>query len=128
MTKLHWSPQAVRDLEAIRDYIATDSPRYAALVIERIIVAVERLPRFLSPAESFLSAMSPRFARSSSSLIGWSTDSNLGSSRSQLYFEPHVYPPRWAEAVTPFGANRRCAVRSGVSGRVACPCGRWLPN
>lgn len=46
MTKLHWSPQAVRDLEAIRDYIATDSPRYAGLVIERIIVAVERLTSF----------------------------------------------------------------------------------
>ena len=46
MTKLRWSPQAVRDLEAIRDYIAADSPRYAALVIERIIAAVERLISF----------------------------------------------------------------------------------
>ena len=46
MTKLRWSPQAVRDLEAIRDHIATDSPRYAALVIERIIGAVERLTAF----------------------------------------------------------------------------------
>jgi plasmid stabilization system protein ParE len=36
----------VRDLEAIRDYIAADSPRYAALVIERIISAVERLTSF----------------------------------------------------------------------------------
>jgi toxin ParE1/3/4 len=46
VTRLRWSPQAVRDLEAIRDYIATDSPRYAALVIERIIAAVERLTSF----------------------------------------------------------------------------------
>jgi toxin ParE1/3/4 len=46
VTKLRWSPQAVRDLEAIRDYIATDSPRYAALVIERIMGAVERLSSF----------------------------------------------------------------------------------
>jgi toxin ParE1/3/4 len=46
VTKLRWSPQAVRDLEAIRDYIADDSPRYAALVIERIIIAVERLTSF----------------------------------------------------------------------------------
>jgi len=46
VTKLRWSPQAVRDLEAIRDHIATDSPRYAALVIERIIGAVERLTAF----------------------------------------------------------------------------------
>jgi plasmid stabilization system protein ParE len=36
----------VRDLEAIRDYIAADSPRYAALVVERILGAVERLSMF----------------------------------------------------------------------------------
>lgn len=46
MRKLIWSPQALRDLEAIRDYIADDSPRYAALVIERIIGVVERLSSF----------------------------------------------------------------------------------
>lgn len=46
MTKLLWSPQALRDLEAIRDYIAADSPRYAALVVERIVVGVERLRDF----------------------------------------------------------------------------------
>lgn len=46
MTKLIWSPQALRDLEAIRDYIAVDSPRYAALVLERIVVGVERLRGF----------------------------------------------------------------------------------
>lgn len=46
MTKLIWSPQALRDLEAIRDYIAADSPRYAALVVERIVVGVERLRSF----------------------------------------------------------------------------------
>jgi len=46
VTKLRWSPHAVRDLESIRDYIATDSPRYAALVIERIMGAVERLTDF----------------------------------------------------------------------------------
>ena len=46
MTKLIWSPQAGHDLENIRDYIAVDSPRYAALVIERIIAGVERLGSF----------------------------------------------------------------------------------
>ena len=46
MTKLIWSPQSVRDLENIRDYIAADSPRYAALVVERIIQGVERLTSF----------------------------------------------------------------------------------
>jgi plasmid stabilization system protein ParE len=33
-------------LESIRDYVATDSPRYAALVVERIIQGVERLASF----------------------------------------------------------------------------------
>ena len=46
MTRLLWSPQALRDLEAIRDYIAVDSPRYAALVVERIVARVERLHAF----------------------------------------------------------------------------------
>ena len=46
MRKLIWAPQALRDLEGIRDYIADDSPRYAALVIERIIAGVERLSSF----------------------------------------------------------------------------------
>jgi plasmid stabilization system protein ParE len=41
VTKLIWSPQALRDLETIRDYIAADSPRYAALVVERIVVGAD---------------------------------------------------------------------------------------
>lgn len=46
MTKVVWSPQALRELEAIRDYIAVDSPRYAALVVERIVGGIERLRSF----------------------------------------------------------------------------------
>ena len=46
MTELTWSPQALRDLESIRDYIAADSPHYAGLVVERIVAGVERLRRF----------------------------------------------------------------------------------
>jgi len=46
VTKLIWSPQSLHDLEAIRDYVAADSPRYAALVVERIIQGVERLTSF----------------------------------------------------------------------------------
>jgi len=46
VTRLWWSLQALRDLEAIREYIAVDSPRYADLVVERIIAAVERLRAF----------------------------------------------------------------------------------
>jgi toxin ParE1/3/4 len=46
VTPIRWSPQAVRDLEAIRDYIARDSQRYAQLTVARIINSVERLQSF----------------------------------------------------------------------------------
>jgi toxin ParE1/3/4 len=46
VTRILWSPQAVLDLESIRDYIAHDSPRYAELVVRRLIAAVERLHAF----------------------------------------------------------------------------------
>ena len=46
MTPIRWSPQAVRDVEAIRDYIAQDSQRYAQLTVDRIISSVERLRAF----------------------------------------------------------------------------------
>jgi addiction module RelE/StbE family toxin len=46
VTKLIWSPQSLRDLESIRDYVSTDSPRYAALVVGRIVQGVERLTDF----------------------------------------------------------------------------------
>ena len=46
MTPIVWSPQAFRDIESIRAYIAEDSPRVAELVVGRIIQAVERLRIF----------------------------------------------------------------------------------
>ena len=46
MTPIIWSPQAIRDIESIRAYIAEDSPRVAELVVGRIIKAVERLRIF----------------------------------------------------------------------------------
>jgi len=46
VTRIEWSPQAIRDLEAIRAYIAQDSPRYAGLQVERIVGVVERLSLF----------------------------------------------------------------------------------
>ncbi len=39
-------PQAVEDLESIREFIARDSPRYADLVVERLVTAVDILERF----------------------------------------------------------------------------------
>ena len=41
-----WSPQSLRDLDAIHEYIAKDSEHYADLTVARIFAAVERLLRF----------------------------------------------------------------------------------
>ena len=46
MTRILWSPQALRDIKSIREYIAHDSPRYAELVVGRLIASVERLQTF----------------------------------------------------------------------------------
>ena len=46
MTTLTWSPEALRDLESIRAYIAQDSQRYADLVVLRLFRVVERLRLF----------------------------------------------------------------------------------
>lgn len=46
MTRLRWSPRAVQDLEAIRDYVAGDSAQYARLVVQRLVSASERLEQF----------------------------------------------------------------------------------
>jgi plasmid stabilization system protein ParE len=43
VTELTWSPQALRDLEGIRAYIALDSPQYADLTVRRIVAVVDRL-------------------------------------------------------------------------------------
>ena len=46
MTPIKWSPQAIRDVESIRDYIAQDSRRYAELTVGRLLASVERLHAF----------------------------------------------------------------------------------
>jgi plasmid stabilization system protein ParE len=46
VTRILWSPQALSDLESIRDYIAHDSPQYAELVLRRLVAAVDRLETF----------------------------------------------------------------------------------
>jgi len=43
---IRWSPTAVSDLEAIRDYIAQDSPTAARKVANRIKVSVNHLTDF----------------------------------------------------------------------------------
>jgi plasmid stabilization system protein ParE len=44
--RILWSPQSLRDLDAIREYIAKDSEHYAGLTIARIFSAVEQLISF----------------------------------------------------------------------------------
>ncbi len=46
MTEVTWSPQSLRDLEAIRAYIAVDSAVYADAMVRRLVAAVERLKAF----------------------------------------------------------------------------------
>ena len=43
MTKLIWSELAMNDIKSIHDYIAKDSADRAALFIERLIEAADRL-------------------------------------------------------------------------------------
>ena len=45
-TEVRWTAQAVTDLQAIREFIARDSPRYGRLVVERLFNATERLETF----------------------------------------------------------------------------------
>jgi addiction module RelE/StbE family toxin len=46
MGKVIWSPAALEDIKNIHDYIAKDSPDRAALFIERLIEATDRLIEF----------------------------------------------------------------------------------
>ena len=46
MVRIVWTSQAIEDVEAIRTYIARDSPHYAALVAGQIVAAVDRLEDF----------------------------------------------------------------------------------
>ena len=46
MTPIRWTEQAVADLEAIHDYVARDSAKYATLLVERLISSLERVTHF----------------------------------------------------------------------------------
>jgi len=46
VTEVRWTPQAADDLQAIHDFIARDSLRYARAEIERILAAVDQLELF----------------------------------------------------------------------------------
>jgi addiction module RelE/StbE family toxin len=41
-----WSRRASQDLEAIADYIASDSPTYAGIVVKKVVKETRMLARF----------------------------------------------------------------------------------
>ena len=43
MVEVRWTDQAAEDVQSIHDFIGRSSPRYALLVAERLVGAVERL-------------------------------------------------------------------------------------
>jgi plasmid stabilization system protein ParE len=45
VTEITWAPQALEDVEAIRDYLSRTSASYATLLVERIVAAVTRAVR-----------------------------------------------------------------------------------
>jgi toxin ParE1/3/4 len=46
MARIRWTPQSADDLDAIAEYIASDSPHYARLFVLKVISAIDRLERF----------------------------------------------------------------------------------
>jgi addiction module RelE/StbE family toxin len=44
--RIVWSPRAVHDLQAITNYIAADSPAYAAAVMKKIVHQARTLAEF----------------------------------------------------------------------------------
>ncbi len=43
MAEVRWSPQAADDLDAIAEFISTDSPHYASLFVTDVLATVERI-------------------------------------------------------------------------------------
>jgi toxin ParE1/3/4 len=46
VAEIVWSPQAIEDVESIRDFIGRDSPAYSVLIAARLVDSVERLAQF----------------------------------------------------------------------------------
>ena len=46
MVKLIWSPESIKDLEHIYEYIAQDSEYYAKLFMAKVIETIEKIPDF----------------------------------------------------------------------------------
>jgi plasmid stabilization system protein ParE len=69
--RILWSPQSLRDLDAIHEYIAKDSEHYAGLTIARIFSAVEQLIEFPTRDALCRREMSLKFAKSSLDVFAW---------------------------------------------------------
>jgi toxin ParE1/3/4 len=46
VSRVRWTPQAADDLQAIRDFFARDSEPYAAVLVRRLVEAVDVLEEF----------------------------------------------------------------------------------
>ncbi|MDB4324768.1 type II toxin-antitoxin system RelE/ParE family toxin [bacterium] len=46
VARVTWTPQAIDDIEKIRDFISRDSPTYGSLVAQRLVETVGRLEQF----------------------------------------------------------------------------------
>lgn len=44
--KVHWTEEAARDLEAIYDYIAADSPHHALKMVEKLLGRSDQIAQF----------------------------------------------------------------------------------
>jgi len=42
--RLNWSPEAIEDLNSIRDYIARDSAFYARSIVRKVLEAAKQIP------------------------------------------------------------------------------------
>lgn len=44
--RVSWSPRALKDIEAVGEYVASDSPTYAGAVVKKIIGETRMLAQF----------------------------------------------------------------------------------
>lgn len=56
--RLIWSPEAVEDIEAIARFIERDSPRYAQIVVSRLVETARSIPAF-----PYIGRLVPEFDR-----------------------------------------------------------------
>jgi len=46
MARVTWTSQALSDIQGIGDFIATDAPSFAQMLVNKVFDAVERLEAF----------------------------------------------------------------------------------